>query len=220
MAAHREPVISFAWTSRADGDLAGDLGAGPGAGPVPSAPRPWTWLHQVHGDDVVVVTRPGEHAGAHADGAVTAEPGCALAVRTADCAPVVLVGEAAVGVVHAGWQGLAAGIVARTVAALRTLDEGPLVAHLGPCIRPGCYEFAGPELDLLAHRFGDRVRAVTAWGTPALDLPAAVGAALAEVGVATVHDGSGCTACDRRWFSHRARAEPERIATVAWVQAT
>ena len=216
--ARREPVISFGWTSRADGDLAGDLGAGPAPGPVASAPRPWTWLHQVHGADVVVVTRPGEHAGAAADGAVTAAPGCALAVRTADCVPVVLAGRSAVGVVHAGWQGLAAGIVASTVVALRSLDAGPLVAHLGPCIRPGCYEFAGPELDLLVDRFGDRVRSVTTWGTAALDLPAAVGVALDEVGVTTVHDQAGCTACDRRWYSHRARGEPERIATVAWLR--
>jgi len=164
------------------------------------------------------VTKPGELAGAPADAAVTAHPGCVLAVRTADCAPVVLLGSAAVGVVHAGWRGLLDGVVERAAAALRTLDDGPIVGHLGPCIRAGCYEFDGPERDLLAARFGDTVCATTTWGTPALDLAAGVHAALASAGVAEVHDTAGCTACDRRWYSHRARAEVERFATTAWLE--
>lgn len=210
-------MVSFAWTSRADGDLAGDLRGGPAKGPVPGAPRPWTWLHQVHGAEVVVVTAPGEHTGVDADAAVTAVPGCALTVRSADCAPVVLAARQAVGVVHAGWKGLAAGVVASAVDALRALDDGPIAAHLGPCIRPGCYEFDGPELGALVDRFGPVVRATTAWGTPALDLPAAVRAALRQSGVDELRDDAGCTACDRRWYSHRARGEAERFATVAWI---
>lgn len=163
------------------------------------------------------MTQPGEHAGVDADGAVTAVPGCALAVRSADCGPVALVGEHAIGVLHAGWRGLTAGIVGRTVAALRHLDDGPIAAHVGPCIRPGCYEFAGPELDALVDRFGPAARATTTWGTPAFDLPAVLRVALREAGVAELHDDAGCTACDRRWYSHRARREGARIATVAWI---
>jgi copper oxidase (laccase) domain-containing protein len=169
---------------------------------------------------VVTVTAPGEHAGADADAAVTAVPGCTLAVRTADCAPVVLLGRQAVAVVHVGWRGLLAGVVERTADALRSLGDDAPVAHLGPCIRPGCYEFDGPELDELVERFGPQVRATTTWGTAALDLPAAVGAALAAAGVAAPIDTSGCTACDTRWFSHRARAEPGRFATTAWLEET
>ncbi len=184
---------------------------------LPHAPRPWTTLHQVHGRDVVVVTRPGEHAGAEADAAVTATPGCALAVRTADCAPIVLLGTRSVGVVHAGWRGLRAGVIEAAVDALRALDDHVVAAHLGPCIRAGCYEFAGPERGELVARFGPDAAATTGWGTPALDLAAAATVALAEAGVSSVEDGAGCTACDRRWFSHRARAEPGRFATVAWV---
>jgi YfiH family protein len=172
----------------------------------------------VHGAEVVTVTKPGEHAGASADAAVTNREGCVLAVRTADCAPLVLAGTGAVGVVHAGWRGLLDGVVQRAVAALRLLDDGPLAAHLGPCIRAGCYEFDGPERDQLAERFGRSVQATTTWGTPALDLAAGVHAALAEVGVVDVHDASGCTACDRRWFSHRARREAGRFATTAWLE--
>jgi YfiH family protein len=167
---------------------------------------------------VVTVTRPGDHAGAPADAAVTATPGCVLAVRTADCAPVVLLGRDAVGIVHAGWKGLVDGVVARAVEALEALGDPPVVAHLGPCIRAGCYEFDGPERELLADRFGDVVRATTTWGTPALDLAAGVHAALDRAGVGEVHDTAGCTACDRRWFSHRARGEVERFATTVWLE--
>jgi YfiH family protein len=169
---------------------------------------------------VVTVTAPGEHAGAEADAAVSDVAGCVLAVRTADCAPVVLLGQAAVGVVHAGWRGLEAGVVEAAVASLRDLGDEPQRAHLGPCIRPGCYEFAGPELDRLVQRFCPAVRSSTTGGTVGVDLPAAVRAALAATGVTDVRDEAGCTACDRRWFSHRARAEQERFATTVWLEPT
>ena len=161
---------------------------------------------------------PGEHAGAEADAAVTATPGCHLAISTADCAPVVLLGEASVGLVHAGWRGLLAGVVQRTVDAMAALGDAPTRAAIGPCIRPGCYEFDGPELTELVGRFGDDVRGVTRWGTPAFDLPGAVGVALRGAGVEAIADAGGCTACDTRWYSHRARAEPERFATLAWLE--
>jgi polyphenol oxidase len=167
---------------------------------------------------VVTVTRPGEHAGAPADAAITVQPGCVLAVRTADCAPVVLIGQDAVGIVHAGWRGLLDGVVERAVTALRALDGGAIVGHLGPCIRAGCYEFDSGERDRFAARFGEAVLATTTWGTPALDLAAGVHAALTEAGVTEVHDTSGCTACDGRWYSHRARGEVERFATTAWLE--
>src|SRR3954470_18110368 len=77
-----------------------------------------TWLRQVHGSTVVTVTHPGEHAGAEADAAITRAPNAKLAVRTADCVPIVLEGDGVIGVVHAGWRGLAAGIVRATVAAM------------------------------------------------------------------------------------------------------
>jgi YfiH family protein len=172
----------------------------------------------VHGTHVVTVTRPGEHAGTEADAAVTDRPWCVLSVRTADCVPLVLLGERSVGVVHAGWRGLLHGVVGQAVQAVTELDDRPVAAHLGPCIRAGCYEFDGPERDVLADRFGPDLAAATTWGTPALDLAAGVHAALAEAGVTEVHDTSGCTACDRRWYSHRARGEMERFATTAWLE--
>jgi len=209
-------VVRSTWTTRADGDFAGDLGAGRD---VLGAPQPWTWLRQVHGDRVVVVSHPGEHAGVEADAAVTSTPGCTLAVRTADCAPVVLTGARSVAVLHLGWRGVLADLVARTADVMRGLGDEPSVAEVGPCIRPGCYEFDGPELDQMAARFGDRVRAVTTAGRPALDLPAAVTAALEEQGVTDVRDAAGCTACRPEWFSHRANGDGQRFATIAWIDA-
>ncbi|WCO65216.1 laccase domain-containing protein [Iamia majanohamensis] len=180
---------------------------------------PWTWLRQVHGAEVVTVTRPGEHAGATADAAVTAVPGAALAVGTADCVPVVLVADGAVGVAHAGWRGLVAGVVGATAGALDALGHPARRAVIGPCIRPADYEFGADDLDRVAARWGDGVRATTRAGRPALDVVAGVRAALAEVGVTDVADDGLCTAADPgRWFSHRARADPGRMATVAWLE--
>jgi copper oxidase (laccase) domain-containing protein len=99
-----------------------------------TADFPWTWLRQVHGADVVVVDAPGQHAGAAADAAVAVVPGAPVSVLTADCAPVVLVDDAgvAVAVAHAGWRGLAAGVLAETVAAMRARGATSVRAVLGP----------------------------------------------------------------------------------------
>jgi YfiH family protein len=213
--------VRFAWSGRVDGDLAGDLSARPTdlSPALADAPAPWTWLRQVHGTDVVVVTTPGEHAGVAADAALTDQPGCTLAVRTADCAPLVLEGRRSVAVLHLGWRGLVAGLVARTTDAMRALGDEPVAAHLGPCIRPGCYEFAGPERQAVTDRFGAAVAATTASGRPAVDLPAAVAVALVEQGVGELDDVGECTACGAGWYSHRARGETERQVAIAWIEA-
>lgn len=207
-------------TTRADGDLAVT-----GEEPALTARRrtvvdlPWTWLTQVHGPDVVTVTRPGEHAGALADAAVTAVPGAALAVTTADCVPVVLLADGAVGVAHAGWKGLLAGVVGNAAEAMAALGHPPTRAVIGPCIRAARYEFGAADLDAVAARWGDAVRGTTAAGTPALDVVAGVRRALAEAGVAEVADEGSCTAADEdRFWSYRARGEAGRIATVAWLE--
>lgn len=208
-------MISSLFTDVRHGDLA------VGGDPALLAERraeamggPWTWLRQVHGAEVVVVTEPGEHAGATADAAVTVVPGAVLAVHTADCAPLLLAGPRGIGVVHAGWRGLAAGVIDAAVAALDALDARPTGATLGPCIRARCYEFGAEELDVVAAGCGEVVRATTAWGTPALDLAAGVAAACHRLGLA-FDDVGTCTACSPLHFSHRARADVGRQALVA-----
>jgi len=177
----------------------------------------WTWLRQVHGDTVVTVTGPRANAGAKADASVAAQGGCVLAVLTADCAPVALVSpEGVVGAVHAGWRGLVAGVIERAVTAMRELGATDVRAVLGPCIHAECYEFGERDLDAVASRLGDEVRALTAAGRPALDVPKAVVAALERAGVAEVDDVDVCTACSGDYFSWRARRELARQAMVVW----
>lgn len=163
------------------------------------------------------VEAPGAHAGTEADAAVTAVPGAVVSVQTADCAPIALIGEGAVAAVHAGWRGLAAGIVASSVEAVRDLAPGPVRAVVGPCIHPSCYEFGDADLDEVASALGDHVRSTTAAGRPALDLPAGVHAALAAAGVTEVDDRGTCTACSDAHWSHRAGGDPERQALAVWI---
>lgn len=91
-------------------------------------------MRQVHGATVVEVERPG-NAG-EADALWTRRPGLLLAVVTADCVPVLVAGAGAVGVIHAGWRGLAAGVIPATLARI----PGPCVAAIGPCISAASYE--------------------------------------------------------------------------------
>ena len=156
------------------------------------------------------MTKPGEHAGAEADAAITREPFAKLAVRTADCVPVVLVGADAVGVVHAGWRGLARGVIQATIAQMGEVRT----AHVGPHIRAGCYEFGAGDLDEVAAALGDGVRGTTTWGAPGLDLTAGVRLALGDI---PVIDAGACTACTDLYFSWRARKETARFATIAWI---
>jgi YfiH family protein len=179
---------------------------------------PWTCLRQVHGTRVVHVEAPGAGTGEHADASVTTVAGAPLAVFTADCASVALAGDdGVVAAVHAGWRGLVEGVVEATVARLRELGATSVVAALGPCIHVECYEFGEADLATAAARLGDEVRGRTAHGRPALDVPAAVRAALRRAGAALVHDEDACTACEAdRYYSHRARGEVERQAMVVW----
>jgi YfiH family protein len=154
---------------------------------------------QVHGTQVSVDGGTGEEA----DGQVTTRAGVAAIVLVADCLPVALAGPDAAGVVHAGWRGLAAGVLEAGVAAI---GRGPVAAAIGPGIGPCCYEV------------GDEVRSVFGTAERTLDLKAVARARLEAAGVAEVHDCGLCTACDdRRFFSHRRdRGVTGRQAGLAW----
>lgn len=181
--------------------------------------HPWTWLDQVHGGRVLVVAAPGEGAGEAADAAVTSAAGAVLAVHTADCGPVALVAEGgAIGVAHAGWRGLAEGVVEEAVARLRALAEGPVHAVVGPHIGAECYAFGAEDLARVAQRLGADVVARTAEGGPALDLGAGIRAALAAAGVDSVAVDGTCTACGDGLWSHRARGDEGRQAVLVWIE--
>jgi polyphenol oxidase len=173
----------------------------------------------VHGARVVTVREVGAGAGEEADAAVTTLTGTVLAVHTADCAPIALVADGGgVAVAHAGWRGLADGVVAAAVEQLQIVASGAVRALVGPLIGPECYEFGAADLDRVADRLGSGVVSRTAAGTPALDLPAGVRAALSSAGVDEVTFVGGCTACGPDAFSHRARADEGRQAVLAWIE--
>jgi YfiH family protein len=180
-------------------------------------PSEWCVPRQVHGSSVAVARERGMHP--TADALVTDVPGLVLAAVSADCATVALFAPGAVGVAHAGWPGLLAGVVEECVTALRALatsaDGGPISARLGPCVRPAHYEFGADDLARVRARLGDGVVATTATGSPALDIPAAVHAALHAVGVDDFEDAGICTFASHDYFSHRRDGVTGRQAVVA-----
>lgn len=144
-----------------------------------------------------------DDAVAGVDAMVTEDTGVALVVMVADCVPVLLVDPGrAVGAVHAGRGGVAAGVVAAAVSTLSG-DPARVVAVVGPAIGGCCYEVPPDLADAVAADV-PAARATTAWGTPALDLPAAVASQLKGAGVGRIEARGACTRCHPdRWFSHR-----------------
>jgi polyphenol oxidase len=177
---------------------------------VPTAPR---WLAQVHG--TVVAELGDAQVPAEADGAIARAPGPVCAVLTADCLPIVLARTdgSAVAAVHAGWRGLARGIVERAVARL----GAGLVAWIGPAICARCYEVDAPVRDSFYgddHAHFDATRP----GHWRLDLAGAARARLARAGVAAVAASGICTSCDTRFYSHRRDGRTGRFATLCWIE--
>jgi len=174
------------------------------------------WLcasRQVHGTTVQRVRAPAG-AGGHAvtidaDGHATARSGLGMMVLTADCLPVALGSEGAVAMLHAGWRGLAAGVLEEGVRALFELGgDDRVAAVIGPGAGVCCYE-VGPEVH---SAFGD-ARGVRG----NIDLHAIARERLLTAGVAEVRDLGLCSICDERWFSHRREgARAGRQAGVAW----
>jgi len=158
---------------------------------------------QVHGTDVIEAS-PGDVA--DADGQVTARRGVAPMALTADCLPIALVAPEAVGMLHAGWRGLANGVVQNGVAKLRELGAERIEAAIGPGAGPCCYEV------------GDEVHAAFGTSGRTIDLKAIARERLERAGVAAVHDCGLCTMHDsERFFSHRRdRGVTGRQAGVAW----
>ncbi|MCC7074261.1 MAG: laccase domain-containing protein [Deltaproteobacteria bacterium] len=170
---------------------------------------------QVHGAEVRLV-QPGDDAALvlceRADALVTTAPGLAVAVRPADCAPLLLAVDdgRAVAAVHVGWRGAVAGIIARAVASLCSaalVDPQRLVAAVGPCIGAQAFE-VGPEVVSAARGLGVDVEPLVRPGRDDrahLDLGGLALALCAHAGVTQVERVGGCTASElERYFSHRA----------------
>lgn len=211
------PVLAR-WTTTLDGDLAPDVTGGPSPQRRRAVlDRPWSWLRQVHGDQVRVVSHAGECTGLAGDALVSGDSLGCLAVFSADCPTVALASpEGVMGAVHAGWRGLMEGVVQAAAKTMRGLGATDIRAALGPCIGPECYQFSSRELDQVVTRFGSSVRARTESGEAALDLGEMVRLATVAAGAELIHADSLCTACSSDYFSHRARADQGRQALVVW----
>jgi YfiH family protein len=146
------------------------------------------------------------------DGHATAAPGVAAIVLAADCLPVVLAARGAVAAVHAGWRGLAAGVLEEGVRALRDVGgDGEIAAAVGPCAGPCCYEVGEEVREAFAGKGECR-------DGRTIDLRALAHERLRAAGVAEVRDVAACTICDERFFSHRREgARAGRQAAVAWL---
>lgn len=159
-----------------------------------------------------------------ADASVTSTPGIVLAILTADCLPVVFAAKdgSEVAVAHAGWRGLAAGVLEATVAAMHT-SPADVVAWLGPCAGRQAYEIGSEVFDAFVSR-DPRAAAAFAATRPGhwrVDLSMLARQRLVDGGlhVTDIHGGGLCTISDpARFFSHRRDGRSGRIATLAWIQ--
>jgi len=156
----------------------------------------------VHGAGVAEVREPGHVP--DCDALLTRERGLALAVTTADCLALLVTAPGTVAVAHCGWRGTAAGLprqVAGACCAAAQAGAREITVHLGPCIRPCCYE-VGPEV---ARQFPASVSTVVE-GRHRLDLAKAARLQLLECGIPpeAILDTGACTSCEPAWyFSHR-----------------
>lgn len=184
---------------------------------LPSEPR---WMAQVHGATVADLDRPADAI--TADAATTAVPGRVGVVLTADCMPLFLADMQGrrVGVAHAGWRGMAAGVIENTV---RALDADPrrVVAWMGPTIGREAFE-VGPEVREAFMAVDARAAEAFAAHKPGkylADLYALARQRLARAGVNEVHGGGFCTLREAdRFFSYRREQKSGRMGAFIWME--
>lgn len=195
------------------------------------------WLQQVHGADVVnsdevLARQRKEGAPTPADASVSNVPGTVCVVMIADCMPVLLCDPEgrAVGAAHAGWRGLAAGVIENTaqrVAQLAAVDTTVLHAWLGPSIGPAAFEVGVDVRDAFMNEAAADERDATAQAfvahpdTPGkylADLPALARVRLRRIGVTQIVGGEHCTVTEReRFFSYRRDRDTGRMAALIWL---
>ena len=181
------------------------------------------WLNQVHGACTVdAATVASGLVGA--DAIYAKGPGQVCAVLTADCLPLLLCDDAGtqIAAVHAGWRGLAAGVIEAAVAAFEVAPDR-LMAWLGPAIGPQSYEVGAEVRTAFVHKDSAATRAFTPvpeitanrWHA---DLYALARLRLAALGVRQVYGGNYCTLSDTRFYSYRRDGIAGRMATLIWIE--
>lgn len=180
---------------------------------VPAEPA---WLKQVHG--IAVLDLDKKPIALEGDASVARAPGVVCVVAAADCMPVLLADEAGsvVAAAHAGWRGMASGVIESTLEAMKVPAPGVL-AWLGPAIGPQAYE-VGEDVRAAFASHDDAFSAPTRPGHWLFDLYAVARQRLAKAGVRKVYGGDFCTCTDRdRFFSYRRDRTKERMAALVWL---
>jgi YfiH family protein len=186
--------------------------------------------HQVHSNRVVAVSAgDAGQSLSSTDGLVTGTPLIGLLLRFADCQPILLYDPVrhALGLVHAGWRGVAQGIASRAVEAMQEAfgsEPQDLLAGLGPAIGPCCYVVGDNVAAAMGYALPDwqQVMNPLSEGQWRLDLPAANAQHLTSAGVLNIEQADLCTSCHNDlFFSHRAdRGRTGRFAVAAYLKAS
>lgn len=182
---------------------------------LPQSPR---WLRQVHGSFVVEADALSDEP--EADAAIARRPGTVCAVLVADCIPVLLADRsgAMIGIAHAGWRGLARGVIENTVRTMAGAGRD-LIAYLGPGIGPAAFEVGNDVREAFLARdsgaaAGFKPHAEGKW---LADLFLLARQCLQHAGVREIHGGGLCTYSDtRRFFSYRRERTTGRMAALIW----
>jgi YfiH family protein len=201
-----ELIEGLAFGIQADGDGRSD---GDGRREIASElniTQEWATINQVHGADILWTDAAGVVG--DADGLATTAHDLPLAVRTADCVPVALESDASIGIVHAGWRGVAAGVVPAMVAAMRTDGHQPVRVSIGPHIGPCCFEVGEEVVEAIGG-----YRDVTRLGSTSVNLKEAILDQLPDIDVEST---DVCTFDDPRFASFRRDATSLRQVTVVW----
>jgi polyphenol oxidase len=183
-------------------------------------PQPPKWLAQVHGSTVVDADTLGDVP--QADASVARRPGTVCAIQVADCLPVLFTDRAGscVAAAHAGWRGLAGGVLANTVARMGVAPED-LLAWIGPGIGPSAFEVGDDVLRAFCTEHPENRAAFRALhaGKWLCDLPALARNALRRSGIVQVHGGRWCTFSDpQRFYSYRRDRITGRMAALLWIE--
>jgi YfiH family protein len=186
------------------------------------------WLSQVHGTIVIdaAIAVDAEAGVPVADASMARQSGVVCAVQTADCLPVLFADTAGrvVGAAHAGWRGLAAGVLEDTVEAMRTAGAREIVAWLGPAIGPAQFEVGQEVLDAFVARSAGaaaafRPREGNSGGKYLADIYMLARQALARAGVTSVSGGDRCTVSEQEsFYSYRRDRVTGRQASLIWIK--
>jgi len=180
---------------------------------VPDAP-PLAWARQVH-SALALPARPGSCG--EGDALYAGEPGLALSVVTADCVPVLIAGPQGIAAVHAGWRGIAGGVIPATLEKM-TGDPGERTAWIGPAIGPCCYEVGEDVAGQVVAASAPEVAHPGPRGRPHLDLQAAARLQLERGGVGQVLVLAHCTRCEEEklWSYRREGKAAGRNLAFIW----